>query len=315
MSSLFKSCWSRTFSVMLITVLGSGSNGGVPQWDCRCSNCSRARENPSMRRTRSSVAVSLEGSQFILIDATPDLKQQLEAVAMIPLPDESVSNRHSRIDAVFLTHGHGDHTVGIAEFSTGKSFEIPVYGPSDLIRFLFGSTDKSSFFGDLGRLAKNYVLPSKLEERERIELQEGLSVTGFEIVHTEKLEDGTCFPSSTFGYEIETEGNRFVYTPDLGLLTDKLLDRIRGADLFMMDATFWWDNELTRISRLKKTSYDLGHVPVEESIELLKNVDVGKVVYTHLNHTNPLLDPNEKMVDIVRNSGFEIAYDGMIIRL
>ena len=300
---------------MIVTVLGSGSNGGVPQWDCCCPNCTRAREDPGLRRTRSSVAVSLDGGQHVLIDATPDLKFQLESVGLVPRPEEAEFGRQSRIDAVLLTHGHGDHCVGVAEFSTGKSFEIPVYAPADLIRFLFGVPGASQFFGDLGRLAGNYVVPHELAEEERLKLLDGLVVTGFEVDHTDRLEDGSCFPSSTFGYELEADGNRFVYTPDLGLLTAELLDRVEGADLFMLDATFWWDDELARISGLKKTSYDLGHVPVDESIKVLSGLNIGRVAYTHLNHTNPLLDSAQPMASIVIDSGFEIAHDGMVIEL
>jgi pyrroloquinoline quinone biosynthesis protein B len=300
---------------MFVTVLGSGSNGGVPQWDCCCPNCAKARSETGLRRTRSSVAVSLDGRQHVLIDATPDLKFQLEAVGLVPTPEVAESWRQSQIEAVLLTHGHGDHCVGIAEFSTGKSFGIPVYGPSDLIRFLFGSEMRGSFFGDLGRLARDYVVPHELRQGERLELLGGLSVTGFEVDHTDRMEDGSCFPSSTYGYELEAEGRRFVYTPDLGLLTEKLLDRAEGTDLFILDATFWWDDELARVSGIEKTSYELGHVPVEESVKTLGNIDIGRVVYTHLNHTNPLLDPAQPMASIVKEAGFEIAYDEMVIEL
>ncbi|UCD44453.1 MAG: MBL fold metallo-hydrolase [Candidatus Bathyarchaeota archaeon] len=299
---------------MIVTVLGSGSNGGVPQWDCCCPACTRAREDPRLRRTRSSVAVSVDGARHVLVDASPDLKFQLEAVGLTPIPDEAVHGRHNRVDAVLLTHGHGDHCVGLAEFSTGKSFEIPVHAPEDLIRFLFGDPDDSNFFGDLGRLASNYVTPHVLDDSGRLELLDGLHVSGFEINHTDRLEDGTCFPSSTFGYELEADGSRLVYTSDLGLLTNNLLERVKGSDLFMLDATFWWDDELTRLSGIRKTSYELGHVPVEESVEMLRDLDVDRIVYTHLNHTNPMLDPMQPMADIVKNAGFEIAHDGMTIK-
>lgn len=300
---------------MIVIVIGSGSNGGVPQWDCCCPNCTRARETPKLRRTRSSVTVSLDGDQHILIDAGTDLKMQLEAVGLVPDPEKAEFYRQSRIEAVLLTHGHGDHCVGIAEFSTGKSFEIPVYGPIDLIQFLFGVPEANNFFGDLGRLSKNYVTPHELGEGKRLRFLGGLSVTGFEVDHTERLEDGSCFPSSTYGYEVEENGKRFIYIPDLGRLTSSLLERVEGADLFILDGTFWWNDELARISGLRKTSYDLGHVPVEESMKVLEGMDIGKVIYTHLNHTNPLLDPTQPMTSILRDAGFEIAYDGMVLEL
>lgn len=300
---------------MKITVLGSGANGGVPQWDCTCPNCSRARAEPRLRRTRSSVAVSLDGGQHVLIDAGPDLKFQLEAVGLTPIPEEAFGYRQSRIDAILLTHGHGDHTSGLAEFSTGKSFEIPVYAPPDLVRFLFGTEDRISYFGDLGRLAKNYVVPHPLEEGERLELLDGLTAEGFEVPHTIVLEDGTRYPSSTYGYELEADGRRFVYCPDLGLLTDEVLGRLDGADLFLMDATFWWNDELERISGLRFTSYELNHVPTEESVEILRDLDIGRVVYTHFNHTNPLLDPEQPFKAQVEEAGLELAHDGMVIHL
>ncbi len=297
-------------------MLGSGANGGVPQWDCCCPNCARARADPRLRRTRSSVAVSPDGGQQVLIDAGPDLKFQLEAAGLTPRPEEAGGAfRQSRIEAVLLTHGHGDHTVGIAEFSTGKSFSIPVYAPPDLVRFLFSSEGGGSYFGDLGRLSRDYVKPIPLSEGEKVRLLGGMSVEGFRIEHTDRLGDGSYFPSSTYGYEIEAEGKRFIYTPDLGRLTEGLLERVEGADLFILDATFWWDDELGRVSGLNKTSYELGHVPAEESLDVLKGVEVGRVVYTHLNHTNPMLDPDQGMAERVRGAGLEIAHDGMIIRI
>ena len=88
-----------------------------------------------------------------------------------------------------------------------------------------------------------------------------------------------------------------------------------AVDVFLVDATFWWDNELERISGIPVTSYQLGHVPQEEAVEILKDADIGRVIYTHFNHTNPAVDPTSVQRKIVENMGQEIAHDGMKISL
>ena len=140
---------------MLIKILGTASIGGLPEWDCACNNCTKARQNQLAKRTRSSIAITLNGEKYILIDSGHDIKTQLEIHGIVPRANITQNTfRESRIDSVLLTHGHADHTVGLAEFCTGKSFEIPVYGPPDLIDFLFGSHEHPNYFGELG-----YFLP------------------------------------------------------------------------------------------------------------------------------------------------------------
>jgi pyrroloquinoline quinone biosynthesis protein B len=300
---------------MEITFLGTASIGGVPEWDCACPNCVNARTDTRLRRTRSSIAVTLDGGGHVLVDAGHDLKQQLEA-HLAPTPEEAgETGRMNRLDAVFLTHGHADHTVGVAEFCTGKSFQIPVYAPPDLIDFLFGSEERPAYFGELGRLARNYVVPHRLREDEEVTVLGGLKVRGFEVPHTKVLDDGRKYPSSTYAYEFSHGGRRFIYAPDLGRITDSLRDRLNGADLLIVDACFWWDDELTKVSGIPVTSYQLGHVPLEESLKLLSDVDVGRVLYTHFNHTNPVLDDNKPYRKKVYDAGHELASDGLRVRL
>jgi len=302
---------------MRVVVLGSGSNGGVPEWDCPCSNCSRARSQRKHQRTRSSVALTLDREKYMLIDASPDLKLQLEENGLRPrqLTQEGAYERNTRIDSILLTHGHGDHCVGLFELSTGRCFNIPVYGAPDLIEYLFGAPSNPQFFAGLGRLAADYAKPLSLEAGHRIKLLgERIEVEGFEIPHTSFVH-GTYFPSRTYGYEVSFAGKRFVYTPDLGDLREEVLRRISWADLFMLDGTFWWNNELERISGLKKTSRELGHVPIEESLETLKTTNVKRVIYTHINHTNPILEPKSPLLSRLTEAGFEIAHDGQVIDL
>lgn len=301
---------------MEITVLGTASIGGVPEWDCTCPNCLAARKDPELRRTRSSITVTIDGHHHILFDAGHDLKTQLESNNIVPLPETAGKTyRESRLDSVFITHGHADHSVGVAEFCTGKSFELPLYGPHDLISFLFGTEEAPNYFGELGRLARDYVKPIPLNEEETIELFGEVLVRGFEIPHTRVFEDGRRYPSTTYAYEIEHGDKRVIYAPDLGKLDPWLLDRLRGVDVFIVDATFWWDNELERVSGIPVTSYQLGHVPQEAAVEILRDRDIGRVIYTHFNHTNPVLDINGHHRIIVENAGQEIAHDGMKIRV
>lgn len=301
---------------MLIKFLGTGSNGGVPQWDCCCPNCINARQDHRYRRTRSSIAVSIDGEDYVLIDTTPDLKFQLEWTGLTPEADNNGGGyRQSRIKAILLTHGHGDHTSGLAEFSTGKSFNIPVYAPPDLIDFLFGTAERISYFGELGRLSKDYVAPHPLGEEQKLWLLEGLKVKGFEVQHTDILADGTRYPSSTYGYELECDGKRVIYTPDLGNLSEKLLDRVSGADIFILDATFWSNDELERVNEIPVTSYELGHVPMKDSMKVLNRSSIGRILYTHLNHTNPVNQSRSNERVMVDKRGLEIVTDGMTIQV
>lgn len=302
---------------MKVVVLGSGSNGSVPEWDCPCENCGRARRIARHRRTRSSVAVTLDGENYVLLDASPDLKNQLEFCGVLPkeLHVGQTYERNTRIEGIFLTHGHGDHCVGLFELSTGRCFNTPVYAPADVIEYLFGSEERPMFFKELGRLAPDYVKPLPISEGKVVTLfGDRLSVRGLGIPHT-PLRNGRHFPTCTFAYEVSAEECRFVYAPDLACLTDELLNTLDGADLFMLDGTFWWNDELDRLSGLRKTSSELGHVPMDESFKILSDMGIGQVVYTHLNHTNPVLKPGNPYARMLARKGFKIAHDGQILGL
>jgi len=266
-----------------------------------------------MRRTRASIAVTMESDKYILFDAGHDLKTQLESNGITPRPDVvGKTKRESRIDSIFLTHGHADHTVGLAEFCTGKSFGLPVYGPQDLVEFLFGTDDEPNYFGALGRLARDYVKPVPLAKEVSVTRLGAVQVKGFEVPHTQVLEDGRRYPSSTYAYEIVQGGKRVVYAPDLGRLDEWLLKYLNGVDVFIMDATFWWNDELKRISGIPVTSYQLGHVPQAEAVNILEDLNIGRVIYTHFNHTNPVIKDGSERA-FVEEKGQEIAYDGMKI--
>jgi pyrroloquinoline quinone biosynthesis protein B len=261
-----------------------------------------------LRRTRSSIAVELRDGRYLLLDASPDLYHQLYTAGLHPRGQ----GRESVIEAILLTHGHGDHCIGLFELSTGAIFETPVYGPPDLIEHLFG---EGSYFSYLGRLGERYVEPTPLMKGESLELPGGLRAEGFEVPHTERLEDGSYIPSRTYGYELEEDERRLLYIPDVKELAEEVAERMERADLVLLDGTFWWEDELLRMSGIDISSSELGHIPIERSLEALRGMEVGKVLFTHINHTNPLLDPGRRMLKELRRRGFDVAYDGLTLDL
>lgn len=289
---------------MKIITLGTAANGAVPQWDCGCPNCQRARNNRGFERTHSSLAIALEESldtKYVLIDAAPELKYQLERAHITPM----VKERQCRIDSIFLTHAHYDHIGGVGMFSTGKSFELPLYASPDLLDLLFG--EEHTYHNDIGRLGKHYIKPTPIKDGERMRVGD-LVFTPFEVPHTDN-----GYPSKTYGYEVysEDDGAKLIYTPDIKELTPELFKKIEGADMYMLDGSFWSDDELVKLG-IQKTSHDLGHVAMVDSMELLLDEKVNKKIYTHINHTNAVLNPRSNEARILRKKGYELAGENLL---
>jgi pyrroloquinoline quinone biosynthesis protein B len=111
------------------------------------------------------------------------------------------------------------------------------------------------------------------------------------------------------------QGKRVAYVPAAGDLSDTLMEKIRGVDLLLFDGTFWSDDEFPRVKGSGETAHEMGHIPVEESLRLLKNVEVGRKMFIHLNNTNPIL--NEKSIEhrAVLDAGWEVAEDNWQLEL
>jgi hypothetical protein len=203
-------------------------------------------------------------------------------------------------------------------YSTGRAFKRPVYAPSDLIDAMFGTKENPGWYAMLGRLDEDYVKPVPLRDGDARTVLDGtLRVEAFEVPHTDRVGEGRYHPSRTFGYDVTflPSGKRLVFTPDIKELTEEAMRHIEGANLYVVDGTFWSDDELERTTsgKVNFTSTRLGHVPIGEgarkpaglgglkaqewakrfrgSLEVLDEVAVEHVLFDHFNHSNPAVDP------------------------
>lgn len=299
---------------MKAIVLGSAAGGGVPQWNCRCSVCELARSgDPRITpRSQSSIAVSQDGEHWLLVNASPDVRQQ---IADTPALHPRHGSRHSPISAVLLTNGDVDHVAGLLTLRESQAYK------------LFATTTTRSSV-DANRIFSvanpDFVprLPIVLDEP--FEPVPGISVDMFAVpgkvplwLEDETLKIGEA-TETTVGLEISGGGKRLLYIPGCAEVTDAVKRRIEGADALLFDGTLWTDDEMIEAGLGHKSARRMGHVPmsgVGGSIEDLKSVVVSRRIFVHINNTNPVLVSDTSQRKEAEASGWEVGYDGMEIDL
>ena len=299
---------------MRIIVLGSAAGGGAPQWNCRCPVCAEAwRGNPKTKiRSQSSVAVSAAGTSWLLLNASPDLRQQIFAT---PALQPSTGPRHSPIGGVFLTNGDVDHVAGLLSLRERQSLDV--FGTATTLDIL----DANSLFG---------VLDPHLVRRHRVDLESeiltcaGLTVRPFAVPGKVPLYLEGDAPrigettESVVGLEIAAKAARFFYIPGCAEITENLRQRVAGAPLLFFDGTTFTEDEMQRLGLSEKTARRMGHVAMsgpEGAISRLAKSAIGRKIFIHINNTNPVLVEDLPEYRIVIEAGWEVAYDGMEIVL
>ena len=276
---------------MKLVVLGSGQDGGVPQAGCGCGNCRRARSDERYRRYAPSVAVldETKGS-FLLIDASPDLKYQLEMIA-------DIGRDHGwgepELAGIMLTHAHLGHICGL--WQLGKEAmnlrEMPVYCTPAVTRFL----------------ADNYPYDALVERRNIVttEINDGEEFSTGKIRFTPVSVPHRNETADTMGFIISAR-KRLLYLPDVDCWTEPVLEKIRSVDTAILDGTFYTDNELPRYD-------EVPHPPIPDTIRQLEDART-EIIFTHINHTNPVNREGPER-EYVLERGFGIAYDGMMLKI
>ena len=298
---------------MRIRILGSAAGGGFPQWNCHCETCEAARAGVRARpRTQSSLGIRGGEGPWFLVNASPDARQQLEALA----PGQADSVRAPPVAGVLLTDAEIDHTAGLLLL---RESQVPV-----------------RVFGDQGvehALRRWYPVLEILERYSGAEWQtlkpgqsrplEGSSLT------VEPFEAGGDAPRYLDGSGVELQASGFVfrdsasggvvtYAPGLARLDEGVLSRLAASDVVLVDGTFWRDDELPRLGISERSARDMGHLPLSGpggTLEALARIKRPRKVLVHINNTNPILLEDSPEREAVRGAGVEVAYDGLEIEL
>jgi pyrroloquinoline quinone biosynthesis protein B len=310
---------------MIIKILGSGAGGGFPQWNCNGIHSSAVRAGkPGYRpRTQSSLAVSSDGRNWVLLNASPDLRQQIADNPELH-PEKTGPLRNSPIKAAVLTNADVDHIVGLINLRERQPFSI--YGSDRVL-----ATIKANSIFDV--CAHDIVPRIALPLDEKIKLTGdgvdlGLTVEAFAVpgkiaLFLEKGGEDTNYGSregDTIGLEITDNktGKSFFYIPGCAEVDAPLAQKIRGAELIFFDGTLFTDNEMIDQGLMQKTGQRMGHISMsgpDGSLQVLKPLGVNRRIYVHINNSNPALDENSQARKDVEAAGWEVGYDGMEVRL
>lgn len=310
---------------MLIKVLGSAAGGGFPQINCNCRNCADVRlGKPGLRpRTQSSLAVSRDGQAWVLLNASPDLRQQIGAIAELA-PRRQVGPRTSPIKAVILTNGDVDHIAGLLSLREGFTFTL--YGSDRVLSALAAN----SIFNVLdARLVPRVAFATgATTELASFGVNLGLTVEAFPVpgkvaLYLEDPAAGRTLGTregDTIGLKVSdpSSGAAFFYIPGCADVDAALAERIGGAQLVLFDGTLYSDQEMIAQGLSIKTGKRMGHINMsgtDGSIAAFQALDVRRRVYVHINNSNPVLREDGPERAEVEKAGWEVAFDGMEISL
>ncbi len=304
---------------MKIRVLGSAAGGGFPQWNCNCDNC-RGQRNGSLNvdsRTQSSIAVSADGVDWVLFNASPDVRQQ---IIDFPALQPDRARRDTGIASIILMDSQIDHTSGLL-FLRESHHPLRIYC-SDMV-----FEDLSSGF-PVFKMLEHYCgvdrtaipidgQPFKVTGGGELEFR-GYNLSSKAPPYSPHRNDP--HPGDNIGISVRdpASGKQVFYAPGLGAVEDHLRPVMSESDCLLVDGTFWTEDEMIRREVGKKMAADMGHMAQSGDNGMLSTLsafDAERKILIHINNTNPMLVNDSSQRAEVEGAGIEIAYDGMEISL
>ena len=314
----------RTFrpsTSMRAVVLGAAAGGAFPQWNSNAAPCRRARagDTTARPRTQASLAVSANGVDWVVLNASPDLRQQIEQTPALH-PQHGV--RSSPIAAVVLTGGDVDAIAGLltlrerqpltvlatprvhAVLDDNPVFEVLARGivARQLVELDTPTVIPLPGGGSSGLTVELFAVPGKVPLY--LETSDTMPVL---------QEDGT-----TVGAAVSDGNATLFYIPGCAAMTPRLADRLRGAAAVFFDGTLWSDDEMVRAGLGPKTGRRMGHMSVsgpDGTMAAFEGLGVQRRVLLHINNSNPILLDNSPERAAVNAAGWDVAYDGMELTL
>src|SRR5262245_2787715 len=294
-------------------VLGAAAGGGFPQWNCRCEVCRLAwAGDPRVRpRTQASLAVSVDGERWVLINAAPDLRAQIQATPRLHPRGEA---RGSPIAALILTGAEIDQTAGLLSLRERTPFTL--YGTAATLAAVAGNPMFEA-------LASDVVTRSAIVPGARFAPLPGLESELFMVPGKVPLylegdnPDTAAETAANVGVSLSDGGRRLLYVPGAAAVTPAMRQRFAAADVLLFDGTLFRDDEMIRSGTGTKAGRRMGHMPVDGpdgSLASLAGIAARKV-FVHINNTNPLLIDSSPERSSAAAAGWDVAEDGMEIVL
>ncbi len=310
---------------MLIKILGSAAGGGFPQWNCNGRNSADIRKGVAglSPRTQASVAVSADGRQWVLLNAAPDLRQQINDTPELH-PDPDGPPRNSPIKAVVLTNGDVDAVAGLLVLREGQPFTV--YATDRVLGILASNNIFDVLNPDLVKR-----VPMTLGKPFAVEGPSGpvgLGIEAFAVpakvpLYLEDEDAGADFGAQegdTAGLKItETaSGRHFFFIPGCARVDDALRGRLKDAPLLFFDGTLYTNDEMIAQGLVNKTGERIGHNIMsgeKGSVAQLKPLNIARKVFIHINNSNPVLREGSPERKAVESAGWEVGYDAMELKV
>lgn len=266
---------------MKAEILGSAQDGGVPHVGCSCDTCEAARADHNEQRYATSLKVYDEERDInYLFDASADIRFQIG--------DEF-------LDGIFLSHAHIGHILGLLYLGKESinANMVDVYCSDEVAEFI-----RDSYHYRL-LVDRNNIVLNTFDDGEAANLM-GANVRFVPTVHRHA-------PTAMHAFQIETGDTRLFYMTDIDHWTEDAIEQVESADIAIVDGCFWSEEEIDRYERVP-------HPPVKESLERFAETDT-EIYFTHINHTNPILDPDSAERQQVEDAGLHVAEEGTELEL
>lgn len=300
---------------MHIRILGSGAGGGFPQWNCNCKNCSgvRSGELQGTARTQSSITVSADGENWVLINASPDIRAQFESFPPLQ-PARKV--RDTGVCAIIITDAQIDHTTGLLILREhDKPWDI--YCTKEVHEDMTTGYPIFNILGHFRGVNWHEVMPDRSSFT--IPQANGLRFTSVPLKSEAppySPHRHNTVPGDNIGLLIEdlNTGKAVFYAPGLGVIEDHVFSYMDDADTILVDGTVWTNDEMSKEGISDKLASEMGHLSQNDKggiKETLMKLNSTRKILIHINNTNPILDETSDERRQLDEAEIEVSYDGM----